>query len=762
MKNLFLFFAGFFLLALSACQNDEFGENGKGTVSVSFTAQLPEGGATTRAEATAGNGSQINRCILEVYLGDEVYVRKVVAVTNKIAKFTDVRLLTSQRYDFVFWADRVAANGSEEALATDLHYDTTTEGLTNITFKDEYSGSTEDDTRDAFFCKTTQDVTNALTLEVDLTRPFGQLKLITDDYDKINNGHAPTTAKLTFKSVHTGFNALLGEPTAATTSELNYLFTDIVDLSSSAGAGKALLTLDYIFAPSSGQLPMDMTLTAPISGQNDVTRDLTSIPIQRNYVTNVTGSLLTSTATVTATLQPVFTGTEEHPYVEAKTTTEVVEALNNGAVNVKLTVAPEGAATIALPEAVKDKAISISLPATTAKVTVSAPESADNAPAALTIDALSASDVDIQTPNSTVTLNGADYEKVTASTAGNTLIIGKGVTVADLQIAKGNVEVYGKVTKLARTGENKDVTTTVTYYTAEQGTIESGQELNFVIYEVTDLTADLAQKSEANLIVKGNNASLSAGKTINAKSIILSDISIVGRGLLTINATEGITLKDIVLNPTGRGDNGTANGANCNLLINPNGSDVVLDNISAPAGSSVYNGIEFGQDNEKAKAGNVTIKNCNFDFTKWTHNCINIYSFKDNAVVNIDDCKFILDGKSVPEAIRLSNYTNATGVTINVTDCNYKYVNTETTTDANKVWYGFFLFQNVKYGQDKTFSSWNINCKNLKCNGTLVTENTIGSNNAATQLSCMSYDASGIIKDASHFPTFKFNDEIGE
>lgn len=758
MKNLFLFFAGFFLLALSACQNDEFGENGKGTVSVSFTAQLPEGGATTRADA--GDGSQINRCILEVYLGDEVYVRKVVAVSGTSATFKDVRLLTSQRYDFVFWADHVTVTDSDEALEADLHYDTSA-NLTNITFKGDYNGSTKDDTRDAFFCKTTQDVTNALALNVNLTRPFGQLKLITDDYNKISNGHAPTTAKLTFKSVHTGFNALLGEPTAATTSELNYLFADIVNLNSET-AGKALLTLDYIFAPSSGQLPMDMTLTAPISGQNDVTRDLTSIPIQRNYVTNVTGSLLTSTANVTATLEPAFTDINESPYVEATTTTGVVEALNSGAVNVKLTVAPEGAATIALPEAVKDKAISISLPATTAKVTVSAHESADNAPAALTIDAPSASDVDIQTPNSTVTLNGADYEKVTASTAGNTLIIGKGVTVADLQIAKGNVEVYGKVTKLARTGENKDVTTTVTYYTAEQGTIESGQESNFVIYEVTDLTADLAQKSEANLIVKGNNASLSAGKTINAKSIILSDISIVGRGLLTINATEGITLKDIVLNPTGRGDNGTANGANCNLLINPNGSDVVLDNISAPAGSSVYNGIEFGQDNEKAKAGNVTIKNCNFDFTKWTHNCINIYSFKDNAVVNIDDCKFILDGKSVPEAIRLSNYTNATGVTINVTDCNYKYVNTETTTDANKVWYGFFLFQNVKNGQDKTFSSWNINCKNLKCNGTLVTENTIGSNNAATQLSCMSYDASGIIKDASHFPTFKFNDEIGE
>lgn len=55
----------------------------------------------------------------------------------------------------------------------------------------------------------------------------------------------------------------------------------------------------------------------------------------------------------------------------------------------------------------------------------------------------------IELPASTVTLDAVDgkatYAKVTAKTADHTLIIKEGVTVKELVIAGGNVEVYGTV-----------------------------------------------------------------------------------------------------------------------------------------------------------------------------------------------------------------------------------------------------------------------------------------------------------------------------
>lgn len=58
----------------------------------------------------------------------------------------------------------------------------------------------------------------------------------------------------------------------------------------------------------------------------------------------------------------------------------------------------------------------------------------------------------------------ATFGTVIASTAENTLIVKKGVTVKELVIGKGNVEVYGVVEKISRSSENLDNVTTVTSY----------------------------------------------------------------------------------------------------------------------------------------------------------------------------------------------------------------------------------------------------------------------------------------------------------
>ena len=88
--------------------------------------------AVTRA-ATAGDGTSVNRCIMEIYLNDELYSRQIGAIQpDGLTAGFDVRLVTSQTYKFVFWADHVESVEGD-AIKTDLHYNTA--DLRNISMK---------------------------------------------------------------------------------------------------------------------------------------------------------------------------------------------------------------------------------------------------------------------------------------------------------------------------------------------------------------------------------------------------------------------------------------------------------------------------------------------------------------------------------------------------------------------------------------------------------------------------------------------------
>ena len=93
------------LAAFTACQKDE-GLVSDTTAASSFTVTIPQSGVQSRAVTDAfGTGTSANRCILEIYHGDQLYNRIVKPVSNKQVTFDNLRLVSSQEYDFVFWAD---------------------------------------------------------------------------------------------------------------------------------------------------------------------------------------------------------------------------------------------------------------------------------------------------------------------------------------------------------------------------------------------------------------------------------------------------------------------------------------------------------------------------------------------------------------------------------------------------------------------------------------------------------------------------------
>ena len=451
MKKCFLLMAGIILLVFAACQSDELANGGRnGEVAASFSVQLPGNGnnAVTRA-ATAGDGTSVNRCIMEIYLNDELYSRQIGAIQpDGLTAGFDIRLVTSQTYKFVFWADHVESVEGD-AIKTDLHYNTA--DLRNISMQGDYNGSGKDDTRDAFFASLEKLVTNAFSESVELTRPFGQLNIKTEDLVSIPDNQkeefVPVTAGLSFKNLYTGFNAatgdLLGEPTAVA-----------YKAASAVADANGNLTVDYLFAPNTagGQHLVNMTLAVyNAAGEQITTKDLNNIPVQRNYKTNVTGNLLTVDGKVNVMVTPAFSSPAlSEKVIEVASVSEVAEALKTNT-NVVVTEAPKEAATISLPKYESgDVAVSITLPETSNDITINyATETggdSKNAPKELNITAPSASKIIIDASESTVTLNGQSYTAVEATTADNTLIVESSVTIGTLTLKKGNVKLYGKIT----------------------------------------------------------------------------------------------------------------------------------------------------------------------------------------------------------------------------------------------------------------------------------------------------------------------------
>lgn len=451
MKKCFLLMAGIILLTFTACQSDELANGGRnGEVAASFSVQLPGNGnnAVTRA-ATAGDGTSVNRCIMEIYLNDELYSRQIGAIQpDGLTAGFDVRLVTSQTYKFVFWADHVESVEGE-AIKTDLHYNTA--DLRNISMKGDYNGSSKDDTRDAFFASLEKLVTNAFSESVELTRPFGQLNIKTEDLASIPNNQkdafVPVTAGLSFKNLYTGFNAATGNLLGESTAVAYKAASDVVDANGN-------LTVDYLFAPNTagGQHLVNMTLAVyNAAGGQITTKDLNNIPVQRNYKTNVTGNLLTVDGKVNVTVTPAFSSPAlSEKVIEVASVSEVAEALKTNT-NVVVTEAPKEAATISLPKYESgDVAVSITLPETSNDITINytteTGEESKNAPKELNITAPSASKIIIEASESTVTLNGQSYTTVEATTADNTLIVESSVTIGTLTLKKGNVKLYGKIT----------------------------------------------------------------------------------------------------------------------------------------------------------------------------------------------------------------------------------------------------------------------------------------------------------------------------
>ncbi|MBR3827195.1 MAG: hypothetical protein IKJ38_05735 [Alistipes sp.] len=332
MKKL-LFTLAFAAVALTSCFTDDSEVNytGKDAVNVTIGINVPELEATRSGETgmDSGLGAIDNfsddewarydvRYILEIYdvtkghenLNTPVKKRDVnVHDRYEPTKF-ELRLVPDRTYKFVVWADFVdngnaAITDPEQKRAiADLNYNTSDlKNITRIAHPGEVSAMHE--CMDAYFIQEDILITGSgLPHTLELTRPFGKLRVVTTDIDEVNIGTTPAKVDVTFYNhpIFTSLNALLGT-TETTVDTVTYSFPIAKDAPYTVGfdsqAQNQTLFADYIFAQPQINGAQEVNFKMTITDQNNRpvrTHDFnTQIPLKRNHLTTIIGSLLTTT-----------------------------------------------------------------------------------------------------------------------------------------------------------------------------------------------------------------------------------------------------------------------------------------------------------------------------------------------------------------------------------------------------------------------------------------------------------------------------------
>jgi len=307
-----------------------------------------------------GNAAKANHWIFEVRdIDGKLFYREVKTPANGTLKQTfKVTLIKNQTFDLLFWADN---NGG--------YYDT--DDLTNVKLTNESTYAANDDARDAFTtCKTYKSTANE-KIQAELTRPFAQINVQTNElptlwkqcgttgdqateYEKF----APNT--LVLKAIiPTSFNVQtqkcgeLGTAALELTADESYFgYKD--DLTSARAKSTyerhispATLFMDYIFASKDQKDIVDMEFSFT-SNFEAVDHKFTSIPLQRNYRTNILGNLMSNEAEWEVVINPEWYTPENNIY--ASTWGEVAEEIADvDEDNKKIVITtPEEFATIAI------------------------------------------------------------------------------------------------------------------------------------------------------------------------------------------------------------------------------------------------------------------------------------------------------------------------------------------------------------------------------------------------------------------------------
>ena len=328
------------LLATSCIYEDIDTPQSADEAKVSFALGL-EGSIGTRA---ISDGAGVDKLVYAVYkIGEQgVYQEVIASAVENVENFVEngvnlsVPLAKGQSYCAAFWAQR----GSCSAYVTD--------DLTNVQVK--YGKATNNnEARDAFCARTEVfDAEDGQIIDVTLKRPFAQVNVgvTKEDWDNaVASGYVVAKSSAVITKAATSINLLTGEVGPEEEDVVvEYLPANIPSETLSVdtdGDGEkepfVWLSMSYILvADRSGVEPfgaqsttesMSFTFT-PEAGTAIVLADgLSSVPVQRNWRTNIVGRILTGETAFNITVDPTYDNDYKHkPVINVSNSEELYAA----------------------------------------------------------------------------------------------------------------------------------------------------------------------------------------------------------------------------------------------------------------------------------------------------------------------------------------------------------------------------------------------------------------------------------------------------
>ena len=336
------------MLFATSCANEEITSSQAGNeVTVSFSLGL-EGGIDTRAISDGTGADKLEYAVFNA-AGERITTIAKVSKTGVTFPTTEnITLAKGQTYKIAFWAQD--ADCQAYTVSDDM----------NVAIN--YAGVNNDETRDAFFKSIEFTVTGSTSIDVILKRPFAQINVGVYESDwnaAVASGIEIANSVAYIKNAATSINLLNGKVGEETTDvPVEYTAAAIpteslmvdVDKDGTKEAYK-WLSMSYILVADHGTTPDNdgiygaaaTTLNdlgfsfVPVSG-NAITfaQGLKSVPVQRNWRTNIIGKLLTGDITFNIDVDPIYDG--EYIYPDAAAQQLEMAAAMGGAVTLNQNV----------------------------------------------------------------------------------------------------------------------------------------------------------------------------------------------------------------------------------------------------------------------------------------------------------------------------------------------------------------------------------------------------------------------------------------
>ena len=282
-------------LVMTSCQSDEpFAPVEGGEKQVTFTLNVP-GELGTRAAAglnQSDKGGATNQgadqikytLVLQANNDTQILNHNQATVSGTTATFKPTVVL-GREYTITAYASLKDAWNGVNPIA-----------ITN---------SFNDESKDAYFHTTTHNFANGDLQPLTLTRPYGKLRLIAEDYDPAKTKVESVT--ITYANPQQGTFDATTEAFTIATENVEGTTKPFGYYEAADATGAHTVFAEYLPAPKEGEYPVTFTVLVKYDGSTETySRTFNDIPVRRNALTTLSGNFFTAGAEITVNVEDNF------------------------------------------------------------------------------------------------------------------------------------------------------------------------------------------------------------------------------------------------------------------------------------------------------------------------------------------------------------------------------------------------------------------------------------------------------------------------